>query len=83
MTWRYVAAVERFEGEDVWTFRELYTDSDGNVSWSKDPIAPRGSTWWELQEDLTKMGQAGPQVLDLSADPPVLNSGKPGKRQKK
>lgn len=83
MPWRYIAARERCADEDVWTVRELYED-DGKLGWSADPIAPQGATWFELFDDLSRMGAiASAQFLDLSADPPGLAMRpRPGRRRR-
>jgi hypothetical protein len=73
MTWRYVAAREVFDGEEIWTVRELYED-DGKLSWTAGSVAPHGSCWLDLNEDISRMGTAlaSSEFLDLAADPPAL-----------
>lgn len=79
VTWRYVMAVEDTEdAEATWTIRSLYISDLGGISWSEEPAAPQGATWLELQDDLTKMGRAVKEVLDLRVDPPVLRPAHPG-----
>lgn len=50
MTWRYQITRERgtFPNEYSYTIREVFVDSDGQVSWTRDPILPSG----ENREDL-------------------------------
>ena len=50
MSWRYMSARETFQGEEVWTIREVY---DG-ASWT-DPIAPSGDSHRDLIEVLRTM----------------------------
>ena len=50
MSWRYMAARETFQEEEVWTVREVY---DG-ASWT-DPIAPSGDSHRDLIEVLRMM----------------------------
>lgn len=50
MSWRYMSARETFQGEEVWTIREVY---DG-ASWT-DPIAPSGDSHRDLIEVLRMM----------------------------
>lgn len=54
--------------------RELY-EHDGKLSWSAERVGPAGSTWLELNEDLSRMGTAlaAAQFLDLAAEPPRLD----------
>ena len=51
MSWRYVAAVEAIDGEEIWTIREFY---DGR-GWTARAVAPTGSTHAELREVLRMM----------------------------
>lgn len=51
MIWRYVAAVEAIDGEEIWTIREFY---DGR-GWTARAVAPTGSTHAELREVLRMM----------------------------
>ena len=50
MSWRYMSARETFQGEEVWTIREVY---DG-ASWT-DPIAPSGDSHRDLIKELRTM----------------------------
>ena len=50
MSWRYMSARETFQGEEVWTIREVY---DG-ASWT-GPIAPSGDSHRDLIEVLRTM----------------------------
>lgn len=50
MSWRYMSARETFQGEEVWTIREVY---DG-ASWT-GPIAPSGDSHRDLIEVLRMM----------------------------
>lgn len=50
MSWRYMSARETFQGEEVWTIREVY---DG-ASWT-DPIAPFGDSHRDLIKELRMM----------------------------
>ena len=50
MSWRYMSARETFQGEEVWTIREVY---DG-TSWSY-PIAPSGDSHRDLIKVLRMM----------------------------
>ena len=50
MSWRYMSARETFQGEEVWTIREVY---DG-ASWT-DPIAPSGDSHRDLIKVLRTM----------------------------
>ena len=50
MSWRYMSARETFQGEEVWTIREVY---DG-ASWT-DPIAPSGDSHRDLIKELQMM----------------------------
>lgn len=76
MTWHYVVARERLAtGEDHFTIREFYTESDhGGVGWTEDPIEAAGETYLEIVHTLSRMlsDAASRQVLDLTLDPPRL-----------
>ena len=50
MSWRYMSARETFQGEEVWTIREVY---DG-ASWT-DPIEPSGDSHRDLIKELRMM----------------------------
>ena len=50
MSWRYMSARETFQGEEVWTVREVY---DG-ASWT-GPIAPYGDSHRDLIKVLRMM----------------------------
>lgn len=74
MTWRYRVTrgtTHRFGGttEDFYAIREVYTDSDGGVSWSVDEASPYGTTLEELRADFELMRRAFDEpVLDLRDD---------------
>lgn len=78
-TWRYCITREHVDdGSDAYAVREVYTHPDEGLSWSTDPIAPHGETWWEIADDIAKMSRAvSGRVLDLTLDPPALV--KPGR----
>ena len=76
-TWRYAVTRRYVEGATddlsghVYEIREVYTDQDGKLSWTKDPIDPFGETLKEIQECLARMSSASlGHVLDLTTDPP-------------
>ena len=72
-TWRYALSREHLDGDDAFFIREIYEDTDGGLSWSENPIAPTGSSWWEIADDLTRMsGACSRTVLDLTLTPPAL-----------
>ena len=64
MSWRYMSARETFQGEEVWTIREVY---DG-ASWT-DPIAPSGDSHRDLLGVLRMMLRDAERrdFLDLDA----------------
>lgn len=74
MTWRYRVTrgtTHHFDGttEDFYAIREVYTDSDGGVSWSVDEASPYGETLAELRADFELMRRAFDEpVLDLRDD---------------
>ena len=51
MSWRYMSARETFQGEEVWTIREVYE----GTSWVVDAIAPSGDSHRDLIEVLRTM----------------------------
>lgn len=51
MSWRYMSARETFQGEEVWTIREVYE----GTSWGVDAIAPSGDSHRDLIEVLRTM----------------------------
>ena len=56
MTWRYMAAVTEYDGEEVWSIREVYyANQNGGVGWTADDIDPHGSTCEELITSLKHM----------------------------
>ena len=56
MTWRYMAAVTEYGGEEVWSIREVYyANQNGGVGWTADDIDPHGGTREELITDLKHM----------------------------
>lgn len=75
--------------EDVWTVREVFYDSRGDiVGWSADPIAAQGDTKMSLLDDMAKMSQAtataalyvvedrlepSPSGLDITPSEPECN----------
>lgn len=73
-TWRYCITRERVDDEtEAFAIREVYTHPDGGLSWSADPIAPHGETWWEIADDVVRMaGAISGRMLDLTLDPPAL-----------
>lgn len=72
-TWRYCITREAAEGGIQYAVREVYTDDNGALSWSADPVAPHGETWLEIADDLAKMVAAiNGRLLDLTLDPPAL-----------
>lgn len=84
MTWRYVMAREAYkhqsgEVEETWSIRELYTDEDGKLSWTKEAIDPCGETWIELGDCLGRMTAAVTAIeyLDLTLEEPRLVTGRP------
>lgn len=77
-TWRYAVTRQFAEGATeelsgyVYEIREVYTDYDGKLSWTTDPMDPYGETLKEIQECLIRMSSAAfGNVLDLTVDPPV------------
>ena len=66
MSWRYMSARETFQGEEVWTIREVY---DG-ASWT-GPIAPYGDSHRNLIKVLRMMLLEAEHrdFLDLDATP--------------
>lgn len=76
-TWRYAVTRSYVEGATeelsgyAYEIREVYTDDDGKLSWTKDPIDPFGETLKEIREVLILMSSAtSDNVLDLTVDPP-------------
>ena len=51
MSWRYMSARETFQGEEVWTIREVYE----GTSWGVDAIAPSGDSHRDLIKELRMM----------------------------
>ena len=51
MSWRYMAARETFQGEEVWTIHEVYE----GTSWSAAAIAPSGDSHRDLIKELRMM----------------------------
>lgn len=74
MTWRYRVTrgtTHHFDGstEDFYAIREVYTDSDGSLSWTVDAMAPTGDSLQELRADFELMQRAFDEpVLDLRDD---------------
>ena len=74
MAWRYRVTrgtVHHFNGgmEDFYAIREVYTDSEGKISWSVDEARPHGETLAELRADFELMQRAFAEpVLDLRDD---------------
>ena len=74
MTWRYRVTrgtTHRFDGTtgNFYAIREVYTDSDGGISWTTAEIAPHGTTLAELRSDFELMRRAFDEpVLDLRDD---------------
>ena len=74
MTWRYCITRERLDDGSIhYALREVYTDDDGSLSWTANPITASGETWQEIANDLGYMSNAaGMDVLDLTLDPPAF-----------
>jgi hypothetical protein len=73
-SWRYIPTREVSHGEEVWFVREIYTDPDGSLSWTKDPVLPFGTSLASLKRDLAMMAadlERG-DFLDMTLDPPRL-----------
>ena len=51
MSWRYMSARETFQGEEVWTIREVYE----GTSWGVGAIAPSGDSHRDLIKELRMM----------------------------
>jgi len=74
MTWRYRVTrgtTHHFDGttRDFYAIREVYTDSDGGVSWTAGEAYPCGETLAELRADFELMQRAFDEpVLDLRDD---------------
>lgn len=74
MNWRYRVtreATHHFDGKtgDFYAIRDVYTDSDGGVSWNADEAFPHGETLAELRADFELMRRAFDEpVLDLGDD---------------
>ena len=72
MSWRYMSARETFQGEEVWTIREVY---DG-ASWT-DPIAPSGDSHRDLIKVLRTMTPEVKAELELLNQVRALVHGTP------
>lgn len=73
MTWRYCVTREEVGGEIMYAIRELYTDTDGSLSWTDATMSPYGETLAEFVNDLALMADASTHpILDLTVDPPAL-----------
>lgn len=72
-TWRYCMTRDLVDGECVFEVREVYTGSDGRLSWTADPVYPNGSSWRDCANDIALMSRAvNGRVLDLTLVPPAL-----------
>ena len=52
MSWRYMAARETCDGEEVWSIHEVY---DNPMGWTASDVAPSGGSYEELREALRMM----------------------------
>lgn len=69
-SWNYRMTRETVEegGEKVYLFavREIYYGDDGSLSWTADPIAPTGESWWEMADTLARFSTLANQpILDI------------------
>lgn len=72
-SWRYVVSRVQYDGEDDLQLRELYTDADGGLSWTADPVHVSGESIAEVRDTLERMTAALQRpFLDLTMTPPEL-----------
>lgn len=73
-SWRYIPTRDVSDGEEIWFIREVYTDADGSLSWTVDPVLPFGNSLASLKRDLAMMAadlERG-DFLDMTLTPPRL-----------
>ena len=73
LKWRYVLCRNASDSEEWWNIRELYTDVDGGISWTANPVNPGGESIEEVLADLELMRRdCLLPYLDLTLNPPAL-----------